>query len=35
LYQITMAYAYWKAKTQDHESVFEVFFRVNPFQGHV
>ncbi|XP_065165373.1 nicotinate phosphoribosyltransferase isoform X3 [Atheta coriaria] len=33
LYQITMAYAYWKSgKTKDH-SVFDLFFRRNPFQG--
>ncbi|RZC42839.1 NAPRTase domain containing protein [Asbolus verrucosus] len=32
-YQITMAYAYWKAgKTQAH-AVFDLFFRKNPFQG--
>lgn len=33
LYQITMAYAYWKTgKVMDY-SVFDLFFRKNPFQG--
>ena len=33
LYQITMAYAYWKSgKVMDH-AVFDLYFRRNPFQG--
>ena len=33
LYQITMAYAYWKAKRVDDRAVFDLFFRKNPFHG--
>lgn len=33
LYQITMAYAYWKAGKCNDQAVFDVFFRKNPFQG--
>src|SRR4051812_29926445 len=33
LYQLTMAYAYWKAGVQDKEAVFHLFFRKNPFKG--
>lgn len=32
-YQMTMAYAYWKAKVNTKEAVFHMFFRNNPFQG--
>ncbi len=32
-YQITMAYAYWKAGVQEEEAVFDLFFRKNPFRG--
>jgi len=32
-YQITMAYAYWKAGVHDEEAVFDLFFRKNPFRG--
>ena len=34
LYQITMAYAEWKAKRADEKSVFEAFFRKAPFKGN-
>jgi nicotinate phosphoribosyltransferase len=33
LYQVTMAYAYWKSGRQDEASVFDLFFRKNPFKG--
>ncbi|XP_067625039.1 nicotinate phosphoribosyltransferase isoform X2 [Eurosta solidaginis] len=33
LYQITMAYAYWKSGKIDDQSVFDLFFRTNPFHG--
>jgi nicotinate phosphoribosyltransferase len=32
-YQITMAYAYWKAGVHEEEAVFDLFFRKNPFGG--
>ncbi len=33
LYQVTMAYSYWKAEIQDHEAVFSLHFRRHPFGG--
>ncbi|KAF7272765.1 hypothetical protein GWI33_014474 [Rhynchophorus ferrugineus] len=33
LYQITMAYAYWKAGKTEANAVFDLFFRKNPFHG--
>ncbi|EDW28638.1 GL19290 [Drosophila persimilis] len=33
LYQITMAYAYWKSDKIDDQAVFDLFFRNNPFHG--
>ncbi|XP_064652545.1 nicotinate phosphoribosyltransferase-like isoform X2 [Lineus longissimus] len=33
LYQITMAYAYWKSQKRTDRSVFDLYFRKNPFQG--
>ncbi|CAF1020396.1 unnamed protein product [Rotaria sp. Silwood1] len=33
LYQITMAYAYWKSGKHQDESTFDLFFRKNPFGG--
>jgi len=33
LYQLTMAYGYWKTDMKDLEAVFNLFFRQNPFRG--
>ncbi|KAF5284652.1 hypothetical protein FQR65_LT13483 [Abscondita terminalis] len=33
LYQITMAYAYWKSGKNNDHAIFDLFFRRNPFQG--
>jgi nicotinate phosphoribosyltransferase len=33
LYQLTMAYGYWKSGAQAKEAVFHLSFRKNPFQG--
>jgi nicotinate phosphoribosyltransferase len=33
LYQLTMAYGYWKKKIDQREAVFQLFFRKLPFNG--
>jgi len=33
LYQVSMAYAYWKSGRHDHEAIFQMYFRRNPFHG--
>jgi nicotinate phosphoribosyltransferase len=33
LYELTMAYGYWKQGIADREAVFHLFFRKKPFQG--
>lgn len=33
LYQLTMAYGYWKSGMAEKEAVFNLFFRENPFKG--
>lgn len=33
LYQLTMAYGYWQQGMTNHEAVFHLFFRKNPFKG--
>ncbi|MFZ5949627.1 MAG: nicotinate phosphoribosyltransferase [Candidatus Rifleibacteriota bacterium] len=33
LYQLTMAYGYWKTGHTEKEGVFNLFFRKNPFKG--
>lgn len=34
LYQLTMAYGYWKTGSDEHEAVFHLFYRKNPFGGN-
>jgi nicotinate phosphoribosyltransferase len=33
LYELTMAFGYWRAGLRAHEAVFHLFFRSNPFGG--
>src|SRR3954463_14657260 len=33
LYQVTMAYGYWKSGTAEREAIFHLSFRNNPFRG--
>jgi nicotinate phosphoribosyltransferase len=33
LYQLSMAYGYWRSGNADTEAVFHLFFRKNPFEG--
>ncbi|MFI5334904.1 MAG: nicotinate phosphoribosyltransferase [Chlamydiales bacterium] len=33
LYELTMAYGFWKQKMADRKAVFHLFFRRNPFKG--
>ena len=33
LYQLTMAYGYWKSGRAEREAVFHLFFRKAPFNG--
>lgn len=34
LYQLTMAYGYWKLNMHEREAVFHILFRKNPFKGN-
>ena len=33
MYELTMAYAYWKKGKDNDQAVFDLFFRQNPFAG--
>ncbi|MEO0780036.1 MAG: nicotinate phosphoribosyltransferase, partial [Bacteroidota bacterium] len=34
LYQVTMAYGYWKTGQAERPAVFHLFYRQQPFDGH-
>lgn len=34
LYQLTMAYGYWRLGMHEQEAVFNLFYRTNPFKGN-
>ena len=34
LYQLTMAYGYWRLNMHEQEAVFQLFYRKNPFNGN-
>lgn len=34
LYQLTMAYGYWRLKLHERESIFHLIYRKNPFHGN-
>jgi len=34
LYQLTMAYGYWKLNRHEQDATFHLLFRKNPFKGN-
>lgn len=34
LYQLTMAYGYWRLNRHEQEAIFNLFYRTNPFNGN-